>query len=446
MRCWGVGLSLLVFGTMGVGAVQKASAERGRAALLGQAFTPPVLTEREYDNLWKAWGLKEKPVDFDRQLRDRYGLFGAPYPNSGLPMGLRPGRGLFGKGITTDCLQCHASTIAGQTVIGLGNASFDLQAFFDDVAAVQGRKLTFPIPLSHVRGTSESVATAGLLFQFRDDDLKIRGEPAKVKLPPYTCEDVPAWWLLKKKKTMYFTGSISTHAVRPLMAFMLTPLNSGPTIKAQEDTFRAIKAYLLTLEPPKYPFAIDAKKAAAGRVVFEQTCARCHGTYGPGGSYPNKIIDLDVIGTDRSLAEAVGAEDEARFNRTWFGQEKGPDGKRLQSHAHRGYQAPPLDGVWATAPYFHNGSVPTVCHVLNSKTRPKIFTRSYRTGKEDYDPVKLGWKVTVLPGGGDRGATAIERRKVYDTTQPGRANSGHPFGDKLTEEQRMDVIEYLKTL
>ena len=90
--------------------------------------------------------------------------------------------------------------------------------------------------------------------------------------------------------------------------------------------------------------------------------------------------------------------------------------------------------------------MPTVYHVLNSKARPKIFTRSFRTGKEDYDAVNLGWKVRVLERGPDPQLPAYERRKVYDTTQPGRGNGGHPFGDELTEEQRRAVIEYLKTL
>ena len=102
--------------------------------------------------------------------------------------------------------------------------------------------------------------------------------------------------------------------------------------------------------------------------------------------------------------------------------------------------------MWATAPYFHNGSVPTLEHVLNSKSRPAIYTRSFRTGVEDYDPVKVGWKITVLDRPADPKLPAHERRKIYDTTQPGRGNAGHPFGDKLTNEERRAVIEYLKTL
>ena len=59
---------------------------------------------------------------------------------------------------------------------------------------------------------------------------------------------------------------------------------------------------------------------------------------------------------------------------------------------------------------------------------------------------RTGWKFTPLKGGPGPGAPALERRKVYDTAQPGRGNGGHRFGDKLTEQQRLAVIEYLKTL
>ena len=90
--------------------------------------------------------------------------------------------------------------------------------------------------------------------------------------------------------------------------------------------------------------------------------------------------------------------------------------------------------------------MPTVYHLLNSKTRPRIFTRSFRTNSDDYDPTNLGWKVEVLNEGSGPKLTPYERRKIYDTTKPGRGNGGHTFGDDLSEEERMAVIEYLKTL
>jgi mono/diheme cytochrome c family protein len=61
------------------------------------------------------------------------------------------------------------------------------------------------------------------------------------------------------------------------MQFMLSPLNAAETIKKEEATFRDIQAYILSLRPPKYPFAIDQGLATKGEQVFSQTCARCHG-------------------------------------------------------------------------------------------------------------------------------------------------------------------------
>ena len=91
--------------------------------------------------------------------------------------------------------------------------------------------------------------------------------------------------------------------------------------------------------------------------------------------------------------------------------------------------------------------MPTVYHVLNSKARPAVFTRSYRTDLDAYDSKKLGWKFQELPEAPDpHGLSPVEFRKVYDTRKFGRTNGGHTYGDKLTDEERFAVIEYLKTL
>ena len=157
-------------------------------------------------------------------------------------------------------------------------------------------------------------------------------------------------------------------------------------------------------------------------------------------------MPLKTIGTDPTLAVAVGGKNMDYFNQSWFAQEQKAGGGWQVIHDTAGYQVPPLDGVWATAPYLHNGSVPTLYHVLNSKTRPKVFTRSYRTDREDYDAVKVGWKVRVLDAPPPADLPAHERSKIFDSAQPGLSNAGHAFGDDLTEEQRRAVIEYLKTL
>ena len=111
-----------------------------------------------------------------------------------------------------------------------------------------------------------------------------------------------------------------------------------------------------------------------------------------------------------------------------------------------GYQAPPLDGIWATAPYFHNGSVPTVYTVLNSSARPARFRRLPTTGTEAYDPVRLGWKIEPIEAPPEAELPSLEVRKICDTTTYGKGNRGHLFGDHLSDDERMAVIEYLKTL
>jgi mono/diheme cytochrome c family protein len=245
---------------------------------------------------------------------------------------------------------------------------------------------------------------------------------------------------------MYWTGSTPSRSVRSIMQFSLSPLNTAEMLRKWEPIYADIQAFILSLEPPKYPFSIDEALAARGEAIFAQTCARCHGTYGSHWTYPNKVIPLDQIGTDPARADGISVKAEEHYLHSWFGEERQSNGQPFQHARHRGYQPPPLDGVWATAPYFHNGSAPTVYHVLNSKARPKYFTRSFRTGAADYDAAKLGWKFKQLDGPADPNLPPIERRKVYDTSLPGRGNSGHTFGDKLTEEERIAVIEYLKKL
>ncbi len=433
----------------GVGAAEPDAVERGRKALLERAYLPPTYSFHAYETAWRTWDPQAKapPPDYAEAYRQRYGLHPAPYPNHGYPMGLREASGLFGKGLTNDCMLCHGGSVCGQSYVGLGNASLDYQAFFEEMARAEGRSGKTPFVFSHVRGTTEAGAMAVFLISFRNPDLSFRSPPLDLDLHDDLCEDVPAWWLLRKKKTMYYTGSSDARAVRTLMQFMLSPFNTADLFHKEEATFRDIQAYLLSLRPPKYPFPIDRQLAAQGEVIFNDTCARCHGTYGAKWTYPNRIIPIDEIGTDRARFDGLSEKAGRHYNQSWFAHERG--GWFIDEFPARwpvGYQAPPLDGIWATAPYFHNGSVPTVYAVLNSKARPRIFTRSYRTDRDAYDPVKLGWKVEVRAAPANPHAPAIERRKIYDTTQPGRGNGGHPFGDDLTEPERMAVVEYLKTL
>jgi hypothetical protein len=439
------GLIVLCVPALACGQTPEA-AGRGRKALLTRSFTPSIWSLQSFENAWKFWqpALPEKPASYPEAFMAYYGLHEAPYENR-FPMGLREGAGFFGKGLTSDCLLCHGGSIAGKSYIGLGNSALDVHALFEDLSRASGIDKNLPFTFSNARGTSEAGSMAVYLLAFRDPDLKFRSARLDLGLRDDLCEDVPAWWHLKKKSTMYHTGNISARSVRTLMQFALSPPNSAEFFAREEETFRDIQAFLLSLTPPKYPLPIDSSLAAKGESIFNTTCSKCHGTYGEKWTYPNKIVPIDVIGTDRNRFDGFSKAWADHYNRSWFARETA---KEIDSSVKpaAGYQAPPLDGIWATAPYLHNGSVPTVYDVLNSKTRPKIFTRSFKTDLGAYDVAKLGWKVRLLDRAADRMLPAIERRKVYDTTQPGRGNGGHTFGDDLSEGERRAVIEYLKTL
>jgi hypothetical protein len=423
-------------------------AEKGYKALTETAFIQGFWSPNALPNAWKQWGVKEKPANYDAAVRERYGLHEAPYPNDGLPMGLRKAPLIFKTGVGIDCMLCHGGSIMGKSYVGLGNSALDVEALFSELSMADGRSGKLPFTFSNVRGTNEAGGFGVYLLGFRKPDLSLGGEWKDLGLHDDLCEDVPAWWHMRKKKSIYYGGATDARSVRTLMQFMMHPLSGPKDFEKHEPAFRDIQQYLRSIEPPKYPFAIDKAKAAKGEALFKEHCASCHGTYGEKWTYPNKVVPIEEIGTDPARHKGIEAAYGKAYVESWFGQEKDIEwrfeGKPFRQPT--GYQAPPLDGTWATAPYFHNGSVPTLDGVLNSKSRPKRYTRSFQTGETDYDKEKVGWKVSEPRAPADAKLSPFEQRKIYDTSKPGRGNGGHTYGDKLTNEERSQVIEYLKTL
>lgn len=93
------------------------------------------------------------------------------------------------------------------------------------------------------------------------------------------------------------------------------------------------------------------------------------------------------------------------------------------------YKGRPLNGIWATAPYLHNGSVPNLDELLK---RPAERIKQFRLGTQEYDTEKVGYK----NAGG----------YLFDTTQPGNSNAGHDYGPGFTPLQRRQLIAYMKSL
>ena len=103
---------------------------------------------------------------------------------------------------------------------------------------------------------------------------------------------------------------------------MMSPLNGPDDFAKAEAAFKDIRAYILSLEPPKYPLPIDRELAVKGETLFVQTCARCHGTYGAKWTYPNRVVPIDEIGTDRTRFDGISRKFGEHYNNSWFAKEE----------------------------------------------------------------------------------------------------------------------------
>lgn len=360
--------------------------------------------------------------------------------------------------VVPTCLQCHAQEFEGKLYVGLGNSFADFSNIAKQNNILNSTAVKFmqtlspkqyeaakpvltvfdaiyPQLQSEVQGVNTADRLAALLVAHRNPQTLEWIPTAQLDIPSEVIPtDVPAWWILKKKNAMFYNGFGRGDFGQFLMLSNLLTVKDSSEAREVNEHFGDVLTFIKSIQPPKYPDVINDQLAAEGEQIFNVTCSKCHGTYGEGGKYPNLLIPEAIIQTDSSLFKSNYQNPQfiGWFNRSWFAQGEHP--ARLEPY--NGYIAPPLDGIWITAPYLHNGSVPTLEAVLNSSERPRYWKRDFVHPEYDYD--KIGWKYEVKD--------KPERRTVYNTDLPGYRNIGHTFGDKLTDEERKAVIEYLKTL
>ena len=266
---------------------------------------------------------------------------------------------------------------------------------------------------------------------------------------------------------------------------------AGPKQPTAENKFTGLTS-------PTWPADIlpphDQKLADQGAALYKVRCEPCHlppvksdefwksKRWLEPNIYGERVLDLEQIpiahiGTDPS--QAAGMKDRkvetpaslgigtdefggalgALVTKTmnyWYDQQKPPLSKeerdKMDGNRANGLRTPleykvrPLNGVWATPPYLHNGSVPNVYALLSPVSeRPTTFY----LGNREYDPVNLGYVTDPLTNGFE-----------FDTSKPGNSNKGHEFskefdpkkevtgliGPYLSPDERKALIEYLKTL
>jgi mono/diheme cytochrome c family protein len=422
---------------------------KGYRALVNEAYVPCGIP-------YSAYGQVFGPAGPSQRIPGREGR-NETLPYNFTSMTTKEGVEL----VTSNCLTCHAGRINDQLVVGLGAADGDFTNDTGGLAEAVGFLVTdpkeraewtkwkarvsvvAPYSILSTRGPNPADGFTAVLFAHHDPKTLAWSETPLVPVPPPVDlpVDVPPWWRMKKKSSMFYVGAGRGDHARIMMTASILCTNSVEESAAIDAYFADIRAYIASIEPPKYPFAIDAALAERGRAVFESTCARCHGKYDAAApTYPNKLVTLAEIGTDPLLASGT-AQFAGPFV-DWF--QGSFFGRVARLEPKQGYVAPPLDGIWATAPYLHNGSVPTIAALLDSRTRPTSWTRTFDS--KDYDPAALGWKYKALGHGKAGEPNAKARAAIYDTTLPGYGNGGHTFGDALTAEDRTAVVEYLKTL
>jgi mono/diheme cytochrome c family protein len=429
----------------GASAADNSPEERGLWNLQHKPYGAPLMNKKLLVEIlpkaWEPeWKAKVDPNDPDSVRKvafERYGFSEATWDNQGAPLQFTASSsGMW----TQTCMLCHGGRVpvTGESKIGMPNTELDMQTFYEDVQNAVKMKGPFQLTFGASRGRTNAFIFSLELLRRRNEDLSQRAEP--LPMGDYTDYDLdpPAWWYLKKKTALYADAGVKGDFTRAIMQFTMGE-PSGEKIRSWEPDFKDVLAYLKSIEAPKYPLPIDRKLAGEGRMVFEKTCSACHGTYGSDGKYPNKVVPVEVVGTDPLRLTKLTKEFRDYYKQTWFGK-SGEQGYEYPT----GYVAPPLDGVWASAPYFHNGSVPTVYGVLTAEARPKYFRRV--GGAKEYDAKNLGLKVEALNAPAPKDAPGEVRRRVADTTLPGLGNQGHPFGFKLSEKEKRQVIEYLKTL
>ncbi|KAF0242232.1 MAG: hypothetical protein FD180_4029 [Planctomycetota bacterium] len=181
-----------------------------------------------------------------------------------------------------------------------------------------------------------------------------------------------------------------------------------------------------TIRPPKYPWDVDNEAAKRGEAHYRANCAKCH----DGPESDARLFAVSEVGTDPVRARNFTQKQADGFNeflRTVevanFDASKEPPIRGTQK-----YWAADLAGVWARAPYLHNGSVRTMADLLSP---PASRAKTYRRGSREYDTAALGYA--------DSGSY------VLDTSTPGNSNAGHDYGTSLATEAKRDLVEYLKT-
>jgi hypothetical protein len=408
-------------------------------------------------------------------------------PGKDLPIGISRRRRLGFDQVGLNCAVCHTGTVretpdgTPRIVLGMPAHQLDLQRFFrfvigctlsdrftadNVIGKVQaaGHRLGFVDRFLYRRQVIPRLREATLQLQNRVGVLLGGAVPAwgpgrvdtfnpykaiqfgwpldKLPCQPTgPCEligaaDLPSLWNQKPREGMqlHWDGNNSSVDERNLSA----ALGAGVTpVTVDHRRLARVRGWIWSLPPPPYPFPIDAALAARGEQLYAKACLACHADHRfrdgiVEGERVGKVAPLDTIGTDPyrldSYTALFAANQYTLFPISTY--------RFTRFRKTDGYANHPLDGIWARAPYLHNGSVPTLRDLLEPPAnRPQEFFR----GSDVFDQRRVGFVFDV-----ERANGRVFTK--FDTRLRGNGNGGHVYGTALSSQDKAALVEYLKRL
>jgi len=235
---------------------------------------------------------------------------------------------------------------------------------------------------------------------------------------------------LFKKECMSCHQIISREDEGMLYIANQTPVSELGTDPLTADNIQNHKARTLILEGTKQSVIAGAKFGPTARSIEI-----------PVSGVVGLILQNPVNALEAGLAplKSDGTEGAAKDIEEYL--KENAEKRKKQQESGLVYKGRPLNGIWATAPYLHNGSVPNLWDLLQV---PDKRTPNFQVGNRTFDPKNVGYILMDSING--KNPFIYRVFKEDGTIMPGNSNRGHLYGTQLTDEEKWALIEYMKTL
>jgi hypothetical protein len=355
------------------------------------------------------------------------------------------------------------------------------------IDTVRDRVRAIGVRSPQVLGLDTSLAQVALSLARRSQDAyasfstEFEEHPREEVLETVAADSKPAvWWDVKYKNRWLSDGSVVSG--NPIYTNLLwNEIGRAGDLKQIEgwleknsDVIEELTTAVFSSEAPKVTDffekarlqkKFDLQRLKKGQKTFVQYCARCHGTYDKGWDLPtsansaplsfaDRLSTVQVhyhdqtpvvdVGTDPSRYEGM-ASLERGLNPLLISQQNS-----IVIKTQKGYVPPPLVGIWARWPYFHNNSVPSLCSVL---TRHEKRPTAYYAAEANDPDRDFDLNCNGYPSERKLSPAWLGQEYFYDTTRPAMGNSGHDEGiflrdgkELLSSGEKQDLILFLQTL